>query len=77
MYIYIQKVKYLLVALLTASLAWGTIQLNSVVYDLIVNIDDTNVVQDFNPEGGATYYESLIFTTTTGGDFEFNNYSSK
>jgi hypothetical protein len=77
MYLYIQKVKYLLAAVLSASIAWGTIQLNSVVYDLIVNIDDTNVVQDFNPEGGATYYEPLVFTTTTGGNFEFNNYSSK
>ena len=55
MYLHLQKVKYLLAALLTASISWGTIQLNSVVYDLIVNIDDTNVVQDFNPEGGATY----------------------
>ena len=77
MYLSIQKVKYLLAVLLSASLAWGAIQLNSVVYDLIVNIDDTNVVQDFNPEGGLTYYEPLVFTTTTGGDFEFNNYSSK
>ena len=77
MYIYIQKVKYLLAALLSASLAWGAIQLNSVVYDLVVSIDETNSVQDFNPEGGITYYEPLVFTTTTGGDFQFNNYSSK
>ena len=76
MYLYIQKVKYLLAALLSASLAWGAIQLNSVVYDLVVSIDETNFVQDFNPEGGITYYEPLVFTTTTGGDFQFNNYSS-
>ena len=74
MYIYFQKVKYLLATVLSASLAWGAIQLNSVVYDLIVNIYDTNVVQDFNPEGGLTYYEPLVFTTTTGGNFELNNY---
>jgi hypothetical protein len=77
MYLYLQKIKYLLVALLSVSLAWGTIRLNSVVYDLIVNIDETNAVQDFNPEGGVTYYEPLVFTTSTAGDFEFNNYSSK
>jgi hypothetical protein len=77
MYLHLQKVKYLLAAVFTASIAWGAIQLNSVVYDLIVNIDDTNVVQDFNPQGGLTYYEPLVFTTTTAGDFEFNNYSSK
>jgi len=77
MYLHLQKVKYLLATVLTAYIAWGAIQLNSVVYDLIVNIDDTNVVQDFNPQGGLTYYESLVFTTTTAGDFEFNNYSSK
>ncbi len=77
MYLHLQKVKYLLAALLSASIAWGTIQLNSVIYDFLVNIDETNSVQDFNPEGGTTYYEPLVFTTTTGGDFEFNNYSSK
>ena len=77
MYLHLQKVKYLLATVLTAYIAWGAIQLNSVVYDLIVNIDDTNVVQDFNPQGGLTYYEPLVFTTTTAGDFEFNNYSSK
>tara|TARA_E500000318_G_scaffold31935_1_gene31844 strand:- start:6635 stop:7255 length:621 start_codon:yes stop_codon:yes gene_type:complete len=77
MYLYIQKVKYLLIALFSVSLLWGSIQLNSVVYDLIVSIDETNSVQDFNPEGGITYYEPLVFTTTTGGDFQFNNYSSK
>jgi hypothetical protein len=77
MYLYIQKVKYLLIALFSVSLLWGSIQLNSVVYDLIVSIDETNSVQDFNPEGGLTYYEPLVFTTTTGGDFQFNNYSSK
>tara|TARA_Y100000114_G_scaffold44777_1_gene40435 strand:- start:1213 stop:1830 length:618 start_codon:yes stop_codon:yes gene_type:complete len=74
MYIYFQKVKFLLVPLLLASIAWGAVQLNSVVYDLEVGIDETYSVQDFNPEGGVTYYNPLIFTTSVGGQYTFENY---
>lgn len=76
MYLHFQKVKFLLVPLLLASIAWGAVQLNSVVYDLEVGIDETYSVQDFNPEGGKTYYNPLIFTTTTSGLYTFENYSS-
>jgi hypothetical protein len=76
MFIYLQKIKFLLIPLLVASIAWGAVQLNSVIYDLEVNIDETYSVSDFNPVGGITYYNPMIFTTSVGGEFVFENYSS-
>ena len=76
MFVYLQKIKFLLISLLVASIAWGAVQLNSVIYDLEVNIDETYSVSDFNPVGGITYYNPMIFTTSVGGDFVFENYSS-
>lgn len=76
MYFYLQKVKFLLAPLLLASIAWGAVQLNSVVYDLEVGIDETYSVSDFNPQGGKTYYNPMIFTTSVGGQYTFENYSS-
>ena len=76
MHVYLQKIKFLLAPLLIASIAWGAVQLNSVVYDLEVGIDETYSVVDFNPEGGKTYYNPMIFTTSVGGQFIFENYSS-
>ena len=76
MYIYLQKVKFLLIPLLVASIAWGAVQLNSVIYDIEVDIDETYGVSDFNPVGGITYYNPMIFTTSVGGEFVFENYSS-
>lgn len=76
MYVYLQKIKFLLAPLLLASIAWGAVQLNSVVYDLEVGIDETYSVSDFNPEGGKTYYNPMIFTTSVGGQYTFENYSS-
>ena len=62
--------------MLLASIAWGAVQLNSVVYDLEVGIDETYSVQDFHPQGGKTYYNPMIFTTSVGGKFTFENYYS-
>ena len=76
MFVYLQKIKFLLIPLLVASIAWGAVQLNSVIYDLEVNIDETYSVSDFNPVGGITYYNPMIFTTSVGGEFVFENYSS-
>ena len=76
MFIHLQKIKFLLAPLLLASIAWGAVQLNSVVYDLEVGIDETYSVSDFNPEGGKTYYNPMIFTTSVGGQYTFENYSS-
>jgi len=76
MYVYLQKIKFLFAPLLFVSIAWGAVQLNSVVYDLAVEIDETYSVSDFNPEGGKTYYNPMIFTTSVGGQFVFENYSS-
>ena len=76
MYFYLQKIKFLLVPLLLASIAWGAVQLNNVVYDLEVGIDETYSVSDFNPQGGKTYYNPMIFTTSVGGRYTFENYSS-
>jgi hypothetical protein len=77
MYIYFQKVKFVLAPLFLASIAWGAVQLNSVVYDLEVEIDDTYSVPNFNPEGGTTYYNPMVFTTTVGGEYIFENYASE
>ena len=76
MHIYLQKIKFLLAPFLVASIAWGAVQLNSVIYDLNVNIDETYSVSDFNPVGGVTYYNPMVFTTSVGGEFVFENYSS-
>ena len=76
MHIYLQKIKFLLIPLLVASITWGAVQLNSVIYDLDVSIDESYSVSDFNPVGGATYYNPMIFTTSVGGEFVFENYSS-
>ena len=76
MFVHLQKVKFLLAPLLLASIAWGAVQLNSVVYDLEVGIDETYSVQDFHPQGGKTYYNPMIFTTSVGGKFTFENYYS-
>ena len=76
MFVYFQKIKFLLISLLVASIAWSAVQLNSVIYDLEVNIDETYSVSDFNPAGGVTYYNPMIFTTSVGGEFVFENYSS-
>ena len=76
MYFYLQKIKFLLAPLLLVSIAWGAVQLNSVVYDLEVGIDETYSVSDFNPQGGKTYYNPMIFTTSVGGQYTFENYSS-
>ena len=76
MHVYLQKIKFLLIPLLLVSIAWGAVQLNSVVYDLEVGIDETYSVVDFNPEGGKTYYNPMIFTTSVGGQFTFENYYS-
>ena len=76
MYFYLQKIKFLLAPLLAASIAWGAVQLNSVVYDLEVGIDETYSVSDFNPQGGKTYYNPMIFTTSVGGQYTFENYYS-
>lgn len=76
MHINIQKVKFLLAPFLVASIAWGAVQLNSVIYDLSVDIDPTYSVSNFNPAGGTTYYNPMIFTTSVGGDFVFENYAS-
>ena len=76
MFVYLQKIKFLLISLLVASIAWGAVQLNSVIYDLEVNIDETYSVSDFNPVGGITYYNPMIFTTSVGGQFTFENYYS-
>ena len=76
MHINLQKIKFLLASFLVASIAWGAVQLNSVIYDLDVDIDETYSVSDFNPAGGATYYNPMIFTTSVGGEFVFENYSS-
>ncbi len=77
MYIYLQKIKFLLTPLFVASVAWGAVQLNSVVYDLEIQIDETYSVANFNPEGGATYYNPMVFTTTVGGKYIFDNYASE
>ena len=76
MHVYLQKIKFLLIPLLLVSIAWGAVQLNSVVYDLEGGIDETYSVSDFNPEGGKTYYNPMIFTTSVGGQYTFENYSS-
>jgi len=76
MHIYLQKIKFLLAPLLLVSIAWGAVQLNSVVYDLEVGIDETYSVSDFNPQGGKTYYNPMIFTTSVGGQYTFENYYS-
>jgi len=76
MFIHLQKIKFLLAPLLLVSIAWGAVQLNSVVYDLEVGIDETYSVSDFNPQGGKTYYNPMIFTTSVGGQYTFENYSS-
>ena len=76
MYVYLQKIKFLLAPLLLASIAWGAVHLNSVVYDLEVGIDETYSVSDFNPQGGKTYYNPMIFTTSVGGQYTFENYYS-
>ena len=76
MHIYLQKIKFLLATLLVASIAWGAVQLNSVVYDLEIGIDETYSVVDFNPQGGTTYYNPLLFTTSVGGQYTFENYYS-
>jgi len=77
MYIYFQKIKFLLAPLLFASIAWSAVQLNSVVYDLEVEIDNTYSVPNFNPEGGVTYYNPMVFTTSVGGQYIFDNYASE
>ena len=77
MHIYLQKIKFLLAPLLFASIAWGAVQLNSVVYDLEIEIDETYSVPNFNPEGGTTYYNPMVFTTTVGGQYIFENYASE
>ena len=51
-------------------------QLNSVVYDLEIGIDETYSVVDFNPQGGTTYYNPLLFTTSVGWQYTFENYYS-
>ena len=76
MFVHLQKIKFLLAPLLLASIAWGAVQLNSVVYDLEVGIDETYSVSGFNPQGGTTYYNPLLFTTSVGGQFTFENYYS-
>ena len=76
MFVHLQKIKFLLAPLLVVSIAWGAVQLNSVVYDLEVGIDETYSVSDFNPQGGKTYYNPMIFTTSVGGQFIFENYYS-
>ena len=76
MFVDLQKIKFLLAPLLLASIAWGAVQLNSVVYDLEVGIDETYSVADFNPQGGKTYYNPMLFTTSVGGQFTFENYYS-
>ena len=76
MFVHLQKIKFLLTPLLLASIAWGAVQLNSVVYDLEVGIDETYSVSGFNPQGGTTYYNPLLFTTSVGGQFTFENYYS-
>ena len=76
MFVYFQKIKFLLAPLAVASIAWGAVHLNSVIYDLDVDIDETYSVSDFNPVGGTTYYNPMIFTTSVGGEFVFENYSS-
>ena len=76
MFVHLQKVKFLLAPLLLASIAWGAVQLNSVVYDLEVGIDETYSVIDFNPQGNKTYYNPMIFTTSVGGQYTFENYYS-
>lgn len=77
MHIYLQKIKFLLAPFLFASITWSAVQLNSVVYDLEIEIDDTYSVPNFNPEGGATYYNPMVFTTTVGGQYIFDNYASE
>ena len=77
MHIYLQKIKFLLAPFLFASIAWSAVQLNSVVYDLEIEIDDTYSVPNFNLEGGATYYNPMVFTTTVGGQYIFDNYASE
>ena len=77
MHIYLQKIKFLLAPLLFVSIAWSAVQLNSVVYDLEIEIDETYSVPNFNPEGGATYYNPMVFTTTVGGEYIFDNYASE
>jgi len=77
MHIYLQKIKFLLAPLLFASIAWSAVQLNSVVYDLEVEIDNTYSVPNFNPEGGVTYYNPMVFTTSVGGQYIFDNYASE
>jgi len=77
MHIYLQKIKILLAPLLFASIAWSAVPLNSVVYDLEIEIDDTYSVPNFNPEGGTTYYNPMVFTTTVGGEYIFENYASE
>lgn len=76
MYFYFQKIKFLLAPLLLASIAWGAVQLNSVIYDLEIGIDESYSISDFNPEGGKTYYNPMIFTTSVGGQYIFENYSN-
>ena len=77
MHIHLQKIKFLFAPLLFASIAWSAVQLNSVVYDLEIEIDDTYSVPNFNPEGGTTYYNPMVFTTTVGGEYIFENYASE
>ena len=74
MFVHLQKIKFLLAPLLLASIAWGAVQLNSVVYDLEVGIDKTYSVSGFNPQGGTTYYNPMLFTTSVGGEYTFENY---
>jgi len=74
MFVDLQKIKFLLAPLLLVSIAWGAVQLNSVVYDLEVGIDETYSVSGFNPQGGTTYYNPMLFTTSVGGEYTFENY---
>jgi len=76
MHFNLQKIKILLAPLLVASIAWGAVQLNSVIYDLEIGIDETYSVSDFNPAGGLTHYNPMVFTTSIGGQYTFENYSS-
>ena len=76
MFYIFQKVKSVLTFTLFASICYGAVHLNNVVYDLTVSVDDSKSVDSFLEEESVTYYETLDFTTTTGGIFTFDNYSS-
>jgi hypothetical protein len=75
-------VKKIIPLFLVSSALIANVFLNSVSYDITVDIDDSKYVENFilddNQEGGGikTYYEYIEFNPTYTGFYDFYNYSS-